>query len=788
MEKVESETSSREGFTAQPGVNDNGASSDEEEWYLYLTEGVVGFEADLSPHFTERMINELVQVDRQQEILFQRETVRKTVSREDVCELIASVAVSSIPLKLKSVISYAEREDDFIVAAECGDDNIKFTNQPAITLVSSLYCQRIFGMKVSISDSFLSQRVGNYTEKWTMMPRDRLDLASKLLVRGTDRTTPIIDIPALRAGLPTTDQTREISSSIVGKAALYARCLNYSRNTVDEVTCWKASIIQDVALSVFTQGKCFPYLPQSLGGLGKPFPMNSKENIVRAARAYKRGRYERLIYTIISHAKELVDPQSRVFSKDPFIETVKNMYQGYDPEFRYFRKNMPLAKGLVPPWAFEHMIGEFSTSAASNAALRRLRTSGLIVAERDLIMASEVENHVYSMLSSDPTSFVEMKTAAYRSFGAEVIKGRSFSSLYNQLVDVHVFSYGLNDEEKSFAIWMDFDDTYKVANFMFGERFFLREALDVIFFRGPSKVSFPLIVQGKRFGGRGEMGIKPAPEEPPPDELIKDYEDLVSWALNPNGLLPPRNLLEDDDIILEEVRNAILASENPIFIAVIVTEDRALCARINESTEAVVVMLPTTVLYHALRGVFPQLRGLERAEGVRYLTERFLSRLPSSITVNTYDSGDVWVDTGSWAAVSERESTFPYRQPSSFRDDTLVYQAYRIEVAEPDRLLRAVEGWPENHHMFDRGHLLDMSGRVKNPSIGIDRAWRDSSNRGGLFHTFVSGVRSKAKLLSQRSRQVFLRSKDRERPAPELPTEEEMRNLFFGEEDSGEEM
>jgi len=755
---------------------------DEDEWYPFEM-GLSDFETSTAPDcLSLAIIEELETLDARQTLSFSRSTVRVQVEREDIVELIAQVAVDSVPLKLPSVVVFAEREDEHLVASECGDDNIKFTNQPALALVSSLYCRRIFGMKVSIPDSFLSQRVGNYTEKWAMMPRDRMDLVTKLLVKGSDRTTPLIDLPALRAGLPTADQSREISSSILGKAQLYYRCLSYSRNSVEEPLCWKASIFQDVALSVMTKGRVFPYLPQVLGGLGKPFPMNSKENIVRAARAYKRGKYERLIYTIISHSKELVDPSSGVYSPDPLIERVKQLFAGYDPQHSYFRKNVPLTKGLVPPHALQYLVGEFSTSAASNAALRRLRTSGMIVAERDIIMANEVEEHVYNMLSSEPDIFKELKTSTYNSFRSEVVRGRSFLNLFNEVVEVHVFSYGLNDEEKSFGVWMDLDNTFRVSNFMFGERFFLRDALDNVFFRGPSKVSFPLILpDGRRFAGR--MGQKVALEDPPPDELLKDYEDLVAWAIDPGDRLPPRSLLEDDEIILEEVRTAVLREKNPFFVAIIVTEDSALCSKINEVTEAVVIMLPTSILFHAMKGVMPIFRGKNRRESVGLLVQQFSQKVPASIALNVFDTGDVWVDTGSWSAVSERESTFPYVQPTVVRDNTRMYFEYRGTQSSLDRLIRAIEGWPMKSHTFDRGHLLDMHGKEGNPQVGPDREWKTPSLKGGLFHSFVRGLTGKAKSVSRSSRRAFLKSRDLERPEPERPTEEQMRNLFFGDEE-----
>jgi hypothetical protein len=577
----------------------------------------------------------------------------------------------------------------------------------------------------------------------------------------------------LRSALPVGAQIQAEKSSIGGKAALFARSLSYSRGTEDELMCWKASLFQDILLSIATKGGGFPYLPVALGGLGKPVPCGSTRNIERSASAWKRGRYRPMIYTIMAATHHLVSNESD-FVPDPFLQRVKEVFSGYEPGFTYLKRSLPLTKGLTPPWAMGYFMGEFSSDAASNAAIRRLRSAGMIVSEKDLIVAAEVEEYVRGLIASgDPVEFHKLRTDAFGEYRREVTRGRSFAQLFREDVGTDLFVYSLDERQKSFAMEMNLDNTHGVSNFLYGEKFFSREALDRIYYRGPSKVHFPLLWRGERIF-TDEADEVPEEELIPPD-LEDEYRALISWAKGQRNELPPRDLLEDDDIILEEVKRKVFGARWPVYVAIIVTSDLALCDRVNRETTAVVIRLSPKMLFDLERGLITGPRG-ERFSSREGALEALRRKMRESIPFGP--TGDVWIDTGSWAAEGEKQKSFPFVKSEVFDDTRSLYFEWRQEVLPENEAQRAFDLWPLGRGWkFDRMKLLNFtSGQVRgNPITGSDGGWR----RGQSLFSARQATKGQARPLSKWVRSISDRISGRMPKDNDAPSEESLKDIFF---------
>lgn len=720
--------------------------------------------------------------------VFETEIPNKEPSREFCIDALAECAVFIAANMPNQHPTFIVRQKPVNVTAEQGDDLISFTPDPMIPIMESRMAKILFGMVTSRSDTFLSRKFGNYTEKWIMMPQDRLDLKGITVdVKGGDKTTPVLDIPSLRATLSVDPQVRSNVNSIEGKMTLYARSLGHARGTADELLVWKASIFQDVLLGVGSKGDRFPYFPSSVGGYDKPVPMNNRENLLRAMSWWKRGRYRDLLMTIATRMYEVTHPDGGKFVRDPFLERVKSMYDGYSPTYVEYRRDMPLAKGKLPKEAMRYMIGEFSNNAGANAALRRLRASRLIVAERDIIIANEVESYVRALLSSDVKDFQELKTQREREYRTSVIFGRSFQILYKEFVQARLVRH-MGQEVITFAMRMDLDSTTKIKNFLMGEKFFDREALDQIMIRGPTKVRFPLLVNGRKIDERTDE---------PALEIEEAHEaailELYKWAKGEKVTVPPRSMLEDDDIIVDEIRMKVqetLNSDQIMPLLVLVTSDKELCRRINLEFSVVVVRIPPQLVKAVevglikYDGTISSKTVLESWEG---MFEPFFHKLKETLPAGTSPSLHVEevlveVDLGSWAAEMQKLDIFPFRKVQYASNRRHEYFEYRVPTEDAVENLKDIfNKWPlHSDFLFDQEGLTTLNSSSGNPlTTSLREVKRSRFPVPGTIKQMFSVPRVVTKAASKpistvmsKARALFKRAEERPLSADPSPREQ----------------
>jgi hypothetical protein len=723
------------------------------------------FYFDLEPEIDESILREWDLEMGSSKCEFGRVFQEPTIS--DFFTLQASCAAHNAMYLGSQSIVFQERDDECYVPSEVGDDFIAFTNQPAIAVMESVLATELFGMVISKDDTFLSKKFGNFTEKYVLMPQDRMDLVGITTnVKGGARATPVIDIPPLRATLPVDPQVRSNVNSLEGKMTLFARSLAYSKGGPDELLNWKFSIFQDVLLGVGTQGDKFPYIPAAIGGYDKPIPMCCEANLDRALKWFKRGRYRGLIITILTRANTLINGND--FVRDPFIEHVRSMYEGFDATYVNYKRNMPITKGKVPKEAMGMMLGEFSTNNATNAALRRLRAARVVVSERDLIVANEVEAYVKGLLSSDPSDFKMLKEQAEREYREATTFCNSMNILYNEYVKTKIIPI-LDRSTIDFSMRLDLDSTIKVRNFLFGERFFTRDALDFIMSKGVSKVEFPLFANGYRVFREQEVGIEAT------EEQVESLNLLFTWARGEKASLPPRELLEDDDIIkqsLVPIVNEGLNDPGIVQGVVLVTSDKALCRQINDEMGIVVFQLPPYLVKAAqvdLIQTTPALVYYTDEAVLGHFAKRIKERYPVVYNLRSKQiQPHGIVDLGSWKAEMEKLNIFPFEKPKLIIEKRLEYFEYRHEPSM-DMLKfyqSQYDAWPSKKEVYDLEGLVTFSKGQGNPQTsklrqlvgGINGSWR----RGSLapIQRALDSVKARlpksiSKALRPKGREVF---------------------------------
>jgi hypothetical protein len=319
------------------------------------------------------------------------------------------------------------------------------------------------------------------------------------------------------------------------------------------------------------------------------------------------------------------------------------------------------------------------------------------------VIASEVQGFVEALL--DPggvLNFRDERKRLERKFRADTAFSKSFSIIYNDVVKAHIVT-DLNREEISFAMGINLENTVQVRNFLLNENYFTTEALDSIYLSGPQKVEMDL--RHGAFSTLFTRGKKALVDQ----RLTIDDEELYnlySWLIEGGTGVPPRDLLEDDDIILHSILGALpkefLPGEVPS--AIIVTDDILLCKRANLETGLVIWRLPPEIYLNLMEiragdTLKLHLSGLE--PGFAYFKNKILEIAPN---VRFYGEE---LDTGSLSVTGLRlfRGTAPIIEEDRRSQNFTVREGH---IPKEQEMLRKVLSWPQDRsrYLFDRLEIL----------------------------------------------------------------------------------
>jgi hypothetical protein len=617
---------------------------------------------------------------------------------------------------------YYPEKDNFQVDSEVGDDHVAFTRSPHVPLMESTMAMALYDMEISVPDTFVSKVYCTFTGKVAVMPQDHFDHYSQTKVKkeGGDKQTIVVDLPALRSVVNVNPQVKVNTSSLEGRLNYMSRSIDYSSGTNEEKIVNTISILQDITHCVFTQGDKFPYLPSFMGGYDKPVPFGSKENLDRALFAYKRGRYRKLVYTVLDSFYGILFRGER---ETDFIREIKSLYSGYQAWYVNYKRNFPLFSGKLPPDFWRYKIPEqYGSSAITSMVLRRLTAEGVLVKERDLVVANEVQSYFKSLISEDIDLFQEAKRSVEKKFSSETKLSNCFQELVQGSFDVVILD-DIEDHIKEWATEIRISDSRLYRNAFGGERLFWREALDEIYLKSPLKVTFPL--NGEKYKimrlGRPEPGQLTDDDEP----AVRRLADWVKGDMEKYPF-PPQEILEDDDVLVGKIfhsKDKFLASGS--FPAVlIITNDSKLCERANMETSVPVIRLPPEFLLVKRTGRF---NVIPAADPLKFFQERLSKRVPGfmSSTITVDHDNHVFADFGSWDASSVRFDTQPFMKKVlsiEVRSDQIFEYRVLGDTDPISRLRARLEAWPIGH-IFDNERLIKLS------EFSSSEDWRKREDR-----------------------------------------------------------
>lgn len=573
------------------------------------------------------------------------------------------------------------------IASEVGDDEEVVSNSKAFVGLLPVF-HELAGMKVSEEDTSISPRFGNLAEDLVVLPDGYYQVYHNTRNTSSERDMAYLDVPKLRLAIDIRPGRMDHSSTNDGKASLVgSRNAWIPRDSPIKGIYEIFSLYQDVNLGLL-RDKRFAYLPQSLGGYGKPIPFSEPSNFERFNLSFKQGKFAELNREIVRRTIVYLHNESLGFKqdRDPLLGHIVRFESSFHDWIKNKSIYAPTTWLDIPEELGKYSAGKLTDDRAVNAALLRLASEGRLVTESKLSIAVEHNELCKALLSSETISDFksrrDRKIAEWRSLSLYSLKG------YGLIKELRLEGYGLRPlkpiELLRFTSLVK-DKRYNLKSLLRDENFFWPEAMKEVYDRGPMKVHFTAApkVQFGRTYAEHEWDIIDTEE-------INALEDLENWVRNGCVGKQPRAIINDDDDIIR--------TSNPNSLVMIITEDRRLCREVNRVVGCPVIRVPVEWYY----------RSLYFGEADQPWVGAFRDRFPSADIQVQEDTGSIksfeelFFKDGVMAS-KRIEQPFNIFKPLGQKDPIRIEESMNFDDSPPP-------GRPE---IYDRRNLLKQHGRVK---------------------------------------------------------------------------
>lgn len=465
--------------------------------------------------------------------------------------------------------------------SEVGDDHLFLGDTPLLFVAELVTAKDIFGIQISLKDTFISSRYGNYSESYILKPDNISELPSPNA--GTGKQDSIfLDIAKIRTIVPVCSMRQKHSDTVDGKVSLLGKQAIYDTEFCGyEITV--GMCLQQLCLGLMKEKK-FPYIPTFLGGFGSPPIFKNAKSFERAMLTYKSGIYYNMLAAIGLAVHETKISGS--MASKQFLNKVKGSAEAWQDWYKVYTKYTPSIKGdLDPQWYDKkYYVGTLGKDEIWDSSVQRLLSAGALVTKTQLLVHDHMEDLNTVLLS--PYFSVETRKvieAEKRAQRQESI----FQSGIGKSIHFKV-PYFLEDDYVDSLLDLSKGLNYHLKSILTGDDVFTRETLDSLKQRSPTKVSLQMTTKkGLRYPIQFDTSIK--------DEELEEYDSLLKFVRGDIDLKDmSRALVEDDPILVRLAREwaeeTKLKPLSGINVMVITTDDIALCKLINRLTPQVVVI------------------------------------------------------------------------------------------------------------------------------------------------------------------------------------------------------
>jgi hypothetical protein len=481
------------------------------------------------------------------------------------------------------------------IASEVGDDEETLFRNKAMCGYNMAF-HILFGMKVSEEDTCVSSRFGNFAEDLIVLPDGYYQ--TYLNSRNTSGAIDMsyVDVPKLRLAIDIRPMRVDHSATNDGKASMCGSRLSWLPKEHPLQGIWQSfSLFQDIHLGIH-RDKRFAYLPQTLGGYGKPLPFNEPSNLERFMKAFRQGSHSNLIRAIVRRASYFLFQEERGLNppKDLLLSHVARFQASFHDWIKGKSIYCPISWIDIPPELVEHEAGRLGKSRELDDVLGRLVQDRFLVTETQLEIAVEHNNLCNALLECETVpEFKRLRDEKRREWMSSSI----FSlESYGLIEEICYTGEQSKQPLKSHEIFNFYARVLsKRANLkalLREEPVYWKSALDHVYKTGPMNVKFNMTPYNKVWGMQFASQTIAYREDMENTEEIGAHQALIDWLKGGQKGPAPRMIINDDHSIIREA-----ADYDSV---ILITEDIKLCRSLNSKVGIPVFRVPCEWYYRAL--------------------------------------------------------------------------------------------------------------------------------------------------------------------------------------------
>nr|WNA22223.1 MAG: RdRp [Plasmopara viticola lesion associated narnavirus 45] len=481
------------------------------------------------------------------------------------------------------------------ISSEVGDDEETLFQSKAHCGFNMAF-HILSGMKVSEEDTCVNSRYGNFAEDMIILPDSYYQTYVNTRNTSSTKDMSYIDVPKLRLATDIRPMRMDHSATNDGKAAMLGSRLAWVPLDHPTRGIWESfNLFQDIHLGIHRE-KRFAYLPQSLGGYGKPIPFNQPENLERFCSAFKQGQHTELIRSIVRRTNTFLGNEKRLIKQepDPLLAHVAKFQSSFHDWIKGKSVYAPISWIGIPPELEGHKVEKPWRSRELDDVVGRLLQDRVLVTESALQIAVEHNELCKALLDARTIpEFKKLREDAIRDW-----RRLSIFSLesYGMIKEINL-DRDLKDRPLSQSEVLGFgqlvrDTRYNLKALLRDETVYWQSAMDEVYKSGPMMVKFGMVPRNK-VGGMSFAAQSAQYRSDIEDTTLKGgHEALIKWLRSDRRDPAPREMINDDHSIIRE------ASEYTSVC--LVTDDIRLCRDTNFQTGNPVFRVPVEWYYRAL--------------------------------------------------------------------------------------------------------------------------------------------------------------------------------------------
>jgi hypothetical protein len=508
------------------------------------------------------------------------------------------------------------RKDINSISAEVGDDEIDVSDDIIYTSLLSVFHEEM-GMKVSEEDTSITKRYGNFTEDLIILPDSYYQTYHNARNRSDFRDMSYIDICKIRLAIDIRPMRMGHSGTNDGKASMVGRRQAWIPPGPLRTRYDVFSLFQDIHLGLHRDRK-FAYLPESLGGYGKRPPFECRGNIERFIKAYRQGTHARLVRAIVRRTtnwySKFRDGENP--PPDALLAFVSRFTSGFHDWVKGNSIYAPVTWCDVPPEVAKYRVNLSTRVPLQRDVISRLLAEDYLVTESQVQIVHEHNQFCQELLGSRNVLEVrEQMTAKRREWlsHTSIFSMEAYGYIKEITIDNEGFQPLIDLEAAAFLKVIDDQSLFNLKLQLRDEPVYDRRVLDDLYSKGPMKVGFRMY---PRYLGHILHASQNLYENVVDTEEIGQAEAIYRWLQNGAINAPPRQFINDDNAIIEEINNS------PSQYHVVITDDKSLCRLANKKTGKPIFRVPVEwyvrFTYFGDPGKEPWMQYIESRTGVQW--------------------------------------------------------------------------------------------------------------------------------------------------------------------------